>query len=74
MCAAAGSGVVVAQAYGMDILGQIHYDWPLESALQVGNALLAAAVETVSVGIDTGLWLNAVLAEFQTVFVPERSP
>lgn len=35
---AAGSGVKVEYAQGMDLMGQIHYDWPLETALKVLNA------------------------------------
>jgi hypothetical protein len=38
--AAAGSGVKVAHAQGMDLMGQIHYDWPLETALEVRLLLL----------------------------------
>jgi hypothetical protein len=34
-CAAAGSGIKVEHAQGMDLMGQIHYDWPLETALEV---------------------------------------
>lgn len=31
------AGVKVSYARGMDLLGEIHYDWPLESALEVNR-------------------------------------
>lgn len=41
---AAGTGVSISYSIGMDILGQIHYDWPLESALQACEGADAAIV------------------------------
>lgn len=35
MCCAAAAGVAVAYSRGMDVVGEIHYDWPLESTLEV---------------------------------------
>lgn len=32
---AAKAGVNVSYSRGMDIAGEIHYDWPLESTLEV---------------------------------------
>lgn len=34
---AAKAGVNVSYSRGMDIIGEIHYDWPLESTLEVGR-------------------------------------
>ncbi|KAF6262012.1 glycoside hydrolase superfamily [Scenedesmus sp. NREL 46B-D3] len=40
----AGSGVKVEYAQGMDIMGQIHYDWPLETALETCQGADAAVL------------------------------
>ncbi|KAF8063677.1 BXL3 [Scenedesmus sp. PABB004] len=42
--ALAGRGVSVSHAYGMDLVGRIHYDWPLEDALQACEGADAAVV------------------------------
>eukprot|EP00775_Hariotina_reticulata_P008295 gene8295-8481_t len=51
----AGSGTSVEYSYGMDVLGQMHYDWPLESALQACSGASVGVVVLGASMVENGL-------------------
>lgn len=56
---AAKVGVNVSYSRGMDIVGEIHYDWPLESTLEVREQPLADDLGTsMSIVLVSGLLLS----------------
>lgn len=54
VCPAGKAGVNVSYSRGMDIVGEIHYDWPLESTLEVCMNDLGGAWLAVFVGEGQG--------------------